>query len=121
MKKIFLYVMAAVYALGGIYHFINPGFYISIMPAWLPFKEVCNYLGGISEIILAIGLLIERTRIISASLIIAMLIVFFFLIHIPMALQFYRTGHPGLWIAIIRLPLQFLLIWWAWLYTKSLK
>jgi uncharacterized membrane protein len=121
MKKVFLYLMAAVYGLGGVYHFINPAFYIGIMPQWLPYKEVCNYLSGATEIILAIMLLIPKTRNVAAWLIVAMLIVFFFVIHVPMAVLFYKMDHPGLWIAIARLPVQVVLIWWAWLYTKPLN
>ncbi len=121
MKKVFLYIMVFVYVAAGIYHFVNPFFYENIMPAWLPNHSFCNYAGGISELILAAMLLPERTRKLSAYLIIAMLVVFLFVIHIPMTIDFYRTNNPGLWITIIRLPIQFVLIWWAWLYTKPSK
>ena len=110
--------MAFIYASAGVYHFVNPSFYESIMPLWLPQHSLLNTLSGISEIILAVLLLPKSTRRVSAQLIMAMLVVFLVLIHIPMALEFYKSNHPGLWISIIRLPIQFLLIWWAWLYTK---
>jgi uncharacterized membrane protein len=121
MKKVFLYIMTFVYAASGIYHFVNPAFYEMIMPEWLPCHSVLNTLGGISEILLAAMLLSDKTRKVSSYLIILMLVVFLFLIHIPMAIDFYRTDNPGLTISIIRLPIQFILIWWAWLYTKPLK
>lgn len=117
----FLYIMAFMYAAAGIYHFVNPEFYKNIMPAWLPDHHLLNTLGGVAEIILALLLLPVKTRRISALLIIAMLVVFLFLIHVPMVIDFYQSGHQGLWISIIRLPVQFVLIWWAWLYTKPLK
>ena len=113
--------MVFVYAAAGIYHFVNPTFYENIMPVWLPYHSLCNYLGGIAELILAAMLLSEKTRKISAYLIIAMLVVFLFVIHIPMTINFYKTDNPGLWISIVRLPIQFVLIWWAWLYTKPSK
>ena len=113
--------MVFVYAVAGIYHFVNPAFYENIMPDWLPNHSLCNYAGGISEIILAVMLLSEKTRKISAYLIIAMLVVFLFVIHIPMTIDFYKTDNPGLWISIVRLPIQFVLIWWAWLYAKPSK
>lgn len=118
MKKVFLYIMAFIYAAAGIYHFVNPAFYEMLMPAWLPNHSLLNIAGGIAEIILAIMLLFRKTRVVSAYLIIAMLVVFFIVIHIPMAMDFYITHHPGLLISVIRLPIQFVLIWWAWLYTK---
>ena len=121
MKKVSFYLMVFVYAAGGIYHFVNPSFYESIMPVWLPNHSLLNTMGGISELILAAMLLYENTRKISAYLIIAMLLVFLFAIHIPMAVDFYKTSNPGLWISIVRLPIQLLLIWWAWLYTKPSK
>ena len=121
MKKVFLYIMAFMYAAAGIYHFINPAFYEMLMPAWLPYHSLLNSIGGTAEIILAIALLIDKTRMISAYLVIVMLSVFLIMIHIPMAMDFYMTDHPALWISILRLPIQFVLIWWAWLYTKPLQ
>lgn len=108
------------YATAGIYHFIDD-FYENIMPLWMPYRNVFNILGGIVEIILAVLLLPVVTRRISAWLIIAMLVIFLFVIHIPMTIDFYLKGHSGLWISIIRLPIQFLLIWWVWLYTKPIS
>ena len=121
MKKVFFYVMVFVYSAGGIYHFVNPAFYESIMPAWLPNHSLLNTVGGVSELILVAMLLYENTRKISAYLIIAMLLVFLFVIHIPMTIDFYKTNNPGLWISIVRLPIQLVLIWWSWLYTKPSK
>lgn len=121
MKKVFLFIMSIIYGAAGIYHFVNPDFYELLMPAWLPFHSILNITAGIFEILLAILLLSKTTRVLSAYLIIAMLVVFLVLIHLPMAIDFYKTDHPELWISIIRLPIQFVLIWWAWLYTKPLK
>lgn len=113
--------MAIMYAAAGVYHFINPRFYEVLMPAWLPSHSLLNVLGGIAEIILAIMLVFHKTRIVSAYLIIAMLVVFLLVIHIPMAMDFYMTDHPALGISVIRLPIQLLLIWWAWIYIKPVN
>ena len=121
MKKLFLYLMIFMYASAGIYHFINPGFYEAIMPAWLPCHAFLNYAGGVAELILAVLLLSDKTRKPASILIVVMLIIFLFLIHIPMTVHFYRSNHPDFIISVIRLPLQFLLIWWAWLYKTSFK
>ena len=119
MRKFFFWLMPALYIIAGIYHFINPAFYIKIMPEWMPEHLLLVYVSGVIEILLGIGLIVKQTRKISAWLIIAMLVVFFFAIHIPMAIVFYKTNNPGLWIALVRLPIQFYLVWWAFKYTKD--
>jgi uncharacterized membrane protein len=118
MKKLFLYIMAGFYALAGINHFINPAFYLTIMPQWMPWQEFLVYLSGATEIALGLLLIPVQARKISAQLIVAMLVVFFFLIHIPMAIDFWKRNDPLLWVALVRLPIQFVLIAWAWMYVK---
>jgi uncharacterized membrane protein len=118
MKKSFLYIMAGFYILAGVNHFINPSFYLNIMPEWIPWHEFLVYLSGVVEIALGILLIPTQSRKISAWMIIAMLIVFFFLIHLPMAISFWKESNPLLWVALVRLPIQFILIAWARLYIK---
>lgn len=110
--------MALLYGAAGIIHFTDPGFYLNIMPGWLPAHQLLLNLSGIAEIILGLLLLPRQTRPLAAWLIIAMLVVFLLLIHIPMTLDYWQNNTPGLWLTIARIPLQFLLIWWAWQYTK---
>lgn len=119
MRKFLFWLMPVLYIIAGIYHFINPGFYVKIMPEWMPEHLLLVYVSGVIEILLGIGLIVKQTRKISAWLIIAMLVVFFFAIHIPMAVVFYKTNNPGLWIALVRLPIQFYLVWWALKYTRD--
>jgi hypothetical protein len=33
-------------------------------------------------------------------------------------INYLRENNPQLWIAILRLPLQILLIWWSYSFTK---
>ncbi|TAE60756.1 MAG: DoxX family protein [Bacteroidetes bacterium] len=106
--------MAALYAVAGLAHFVIPGFYVSVMPDWLPSPGVWNVIAGIAEIKLAALLLPAATRKVAATLIILMLIVFFAAIHVPMAIAFGMAGHPLFWLMLLRLPLQFLLIAWAY-------
>ena len=115
--KISLYAMVALYIGGGINHFINPPFYLSVMPEWMPYHELANYSSGVVEIILGILLVFEPTRRFSAWMIIAMLTVFFFVIHIPMCFHF-EAGTTMFWIAVIRIPIQIILINWAWKFAK---
>ncbi|MCW3104416.1 MAG: hypothetical protein JWO09_2856 [Bacteroidetes bacterium] len=118
MKTILLYVMSLLYFAAGVYHFINPKMYLRIMPTWLPAQLPLVYISGVCEVIVAILLIPESTRPLGAWLTIALLIAVF-PANIQMAVSFYQKQHSGLWIALARLPLQLVLIWWAWIYTKS--
>ncbi len=117
-KKISLHAMSLLYVSAGINHFINPGFYEKIMPAYIPFHALCILLSGVCEVAFGALLVPARTRSIAAQLIIAMLIVFL-IVHIQMLLNCRQVGGTMLWIAIIRIPLQFVLIWWAYAFIKN--
>jgi uncharacterized membrane protein len=110
--------MALVYVAAGIYHFINPKLYLKIMPHYLPWHLQLVYISGAIEIILGILLIPESTRPTAAWLVIALLIAVF-PANIQMAVDFWNKKNPVLWMAILRLPLQPLLIWLAWLYTRK--
>jgi uncharacterized membrane protein len=113
IQQISLYVMSFFYVGAGINHFINPRFYIGIMPSFFPSPALLNQLSGIAEIILGIGLLFSATRAWSAYLIIAMLIVFF-AVHIPHLIDPPKMAKDSYWLLVLRIPLQFVLIYWAW-------
>jgi uncharacterized membrane protein len=68
------------------------------------------------EIVLAVFLIPAATRVYAAAGIILLLILIF-PANIQMMINFYRRHNPYLWITILRLPLQPVLVWWAWLYT----
>lgn len=117
MRKFFFYLMVVLYVTAGVNHFVNPEFYIAIMPSWMPWHEFLVQLSGVAEIVLGLLLLPKATRTAAAWLIISMLIVFF-TVHIDMAYDFYVNDKEGLWIAIARIPFQFVFIAWAYAYTK---
>lgn len=117
-KKIVIASMSLFYFAAGIYHFINPEFYIQIVPSFITEKEFIVAVSGLSEIILAAFLLFKETRKIASILIILMLFLFLFLVHFPMVLDFYDHGNSLLWLAIIRIPIQFALIFWAFKIVK---
>jgi uncharacterized membrane protein len=119
MKKTGLYIMAALYVAAGINHFIHPEFYRKIMPPWLPFHDGLIFISGIFEILFALLLLLPVTRRLAAWGIIALLIAVF-PANIQMMLNYQQENNPGLWLAVLRLPLQVLLIWWAYSFTKPL-
>ncbi|MGZ4047781.1 MAG: DoxX family protein [Bacteroidia bacterium] len=118
MKTLLLYLMILAYFAAGVYHFVNPKLYLKIMPPYLPFPNLLIYISGICEIVFALLLIPESTRPIAAWLIIALLIAVF-PANIQMAINFWQKNSSSLWIAILRLPLQIVLIWFAWIYTKK--
>jgi uncharacterized membrane protein len=88
------------------------------MPAYIPYPYAMIYLTGILEAILGLLLLFNKTRRLSAWGIIALL-VFVFPANIQMLINYINENNPKLWIAILRLPLQIPLIYWAWTFTRE--
>lgn len=117
VKEISLYVMALLYVAAGANHFINPRFYKPIMPPWLPWHMELIYISGACEILFGALLIPAATRIPAAWLIIALLIAVF-PANIQMLINFNAVQHKYLWAAWLRLPLQLVLIWWAWIFTR---
>ena len=111
-----LYVMGIICAILGILHFTNTGFYRPLMPKFMPAHDLLIYLSGVAEIILGIGVLFPQSRNLALWGIILMLIVFL-IVHINMLFPSNRLGVP-LWVLSLRIPLQFVLIYWAYMNIK---
>lgn len=115
MANLGLYIQALVYIAAGANHFINPKTYLAIMPPYIPAHNLMVTLSGIAEIVLGIGLLFPATRSLSAwGLMLLLIAVFPANIYMAMASRFRKL--PA-WLRWGRLPLQGLLIWWAYQYT----
>ncbi|WP_339840748.1 MauE/DoxX family redox-associated membrane protein [uncultured Maribacter sp.] len=112
-----LYLMGAIYIIAGIMHFIKPKVYLRIMPRYLPFHKPLVYLSGLAEIILGIGLFFNPTKEIAIYGIIAMLAVFLLVHFYMLSSKKAGAGFPK-WILLLRLPLQFALMYWAFYYLK---
>jgi len=112
-----LYVMGAIYIIAGILHFIKPKVYLRIMPRYLPFHKPLVLLSGIAEIILGIGLFFKATKDLSIYGIIAMLTVFLLVHFYMLSSKKTSAGFPK-WLLLLRLSLQFILIYWAFIYLK---
>jgi uncharacterized membrane protein len=107
--------MAALYIMAGINHFVNPRMYMYIMPDWVPAKKMTNALVGVAEVLLGVLLLIPSTQPLAAWGIIALLIAVF-----PANIHHYQKAKESgkmVMATQIRLPLQLLLIWWAYIFT----
>ncbi len=108
-------LMAGMYILAGIFHFLKPKAYLRIMPRYLPQPKLLVYLSGAAEIILGIALLFKETKTIAIYGIILMLLVFL-LVHFYMLSSKKAAAGIPYWALLLRLPLQFVLIWWAYYY-----
>ncbi len=111
--------MAVLYTVAGFNHFIHPETYLEIVPLWLPEPAFLVLLSGIAEVMLGLALLWPKTRRFAAWGIILLLIAVF-PANIQMVFNWHQTHHPQEWIVWARLPVQGVLVWWAWQYTRHL-
>ncbi len=88
-----------------------------IMPRYLPAHKALVLLSGIAEILLGIGLCFPETKDLAIYGIILMLLVFLLVHFYMLSSEKAGAGLPK-WILIVRIPLQFILIWWAWFYLE---
>ncbi|HYX36074.1 MAG TPA: DoxX family protein [Oligoflexus sp.] len=118
VRKVLLYLLALFMIGGGLTHFIMPEFYLRMTPPYIPYPELMVSLSGLLEILLGLALLIPQTRSMAAWGIIMLLIAVF-------PANVYMYTHSEQWpeippvATLIRLPLQFVFIAWAWLFTRK--
>lgn len=116
-KFILKWLFSVIFVLAGINHFLNTDFYLKIMPPYLPWHLFLVYLSGVFEIILGALLLIPKfSRLAALGLIVLLIAVFPANIYMAMNTALFPELNPLLiW---LRLPIQFLLIVWAFWFTK---
>lgn len=108
--------MAIAYVGAGVNHFISPEFYLPMMPPWLPAPEALLAISGLAEILLGVGVLVPMTRRLAAWGVVALLIAVF-PANLHMALA--DVHDMPLAFHIVRLPLQAVLVLWAYWYTRA--
>jgi len=117
LKKGSLLLLAGFYFFAGVNHFLNPDFYLPLIPDYLVFKSEINVISGVIEMVLAVSVLVPTLRKWAAYAIVAMLIAF-----IPSHVHFIVIGScvtDGLcvpeWVGWARLLVVHpILIGWAW-------
>ncbi len=117
VKTVVRVLFAAFFIFAGVSHFTNSRFFISIVPPYLPWPVALVYVSGVAEIVLGGLLVVPATAPLAGWGLIALLIaVFPANVHMAMNAGLYPTMSPrALW---IRLPLQGVLILWAYWYTR---
>ena len=103
----------------GFDHFINPNFYLRIMPDYLPLHAEAVYLSGFFEILGGICVLHPRLRWMAGQGLILLLIAVF-PANIHMAINPQQFSEIPLALLYFRLVLQFILILWVFKTTKPL-
>ncbi|WP_417957433.1 hypothetical protein [Flagellimonas okinawensis] len=86
------------------------------MPLYIPKHRLLVHLSGIVEILLGIGVCFDATRKLSTFGIILMLGVFLSVHFYMLSGEKASAGIPR-WILLLRIPLQFLLMYWAYCYA----
>lgn len=112
-KTVLLVLMAAFYVGAGVMHFVKPAFYLAMMPPRLPWPSALVAISGVAEIALGVAVLVPATRVYAAWGLIALLIAVFPANIYAAVAELPGRGGYG------RLPVQALLIAWAWWYTHD--
>lgn len=102
--------------LAGIAHFATPTVFYGLIPDFLP-KELVNMAAGVVEIAVGVSVFIPATRQFGTLMILLMMLAF---LPLHVLDVFKETPAVGSFAtALVRLPLQFVLIYWAWYIHKK--
>jgi uncharacterized membrane protein len=118
-KTVSKWLLAMFMVAAGAMHFIKPDPYLQIMPPYLPLHRELVYLSGFFEFAFGVLLLVPRFSRLAAWGIIVLLIAVF-----PANIYLYQ--HQDLLPAppilhLLRLPLQGVLVLWAYWYTRPIS
>ena len=116
LKLALTLIFGAFMVSGGINHFLKPEMYFPFFPDFLP-KEFLNYAAGAIEIIVGIAAFVPNFRKMACLAILIMMIGF-----LPLHIWDIFRDNPAIGshsAAMVRLPVQFVLIIWAWYIWKD--
>ena len=118
-KLILIIISSIFYTIVGIKHFINPEFFLAIVPPYLPYHLELVYISGFFEILFGIMILFPRYRFYgSIGLILLLLAVFPANIYLAQSKEAQVAIGANQQIATWRLPIQGLLIFVAYWIRK---
>ena len=120
IKLITVYFMSIAYTYVGVRHFIDPDFFLAIMPNYLSMHLFFVYLTGLMEVVFGTLLAFRKTRkFASYGLIILLLIVFPANIHLVESELSQSILEVSKEQTIIRLPFQGLFLILAYWHSKN--
>ncbi|MDQ6694977.1 MAG: DoxX family membrane protein [Chloroflexota bacterium] len=122
IKKLLKWPLALLFIGGGVLHFTATPTYERLMPPYIPYHLQLVYLSGVIESALGLLLLLPKSQRVAAwALIPTLLAIFPANVHGALTAGTDHPAMPGVSteLAWLRLPLQFLLIAWAYWYTRQ--
>ncbi len=114
-RRVLLFAIAAGFATSGVGHFLVPQTFVPMVPAWLPKPMLLVEISGVAEVLGALGILWQPTRVAAGWGLVALLVAVF-PANIHMLTVARSNGSSAAWQAAlwIRLPLQIVLLWCVW-------
>jgi uncharacterized membrane protein len=113
MPRVPLLIISIFFITGGISHFVVADFFVMAMPDYLGYHRELVKISGVFEIVGGLGILIPQTRLLAGYGLIA-LIITVYPANINMALHPEKYKELSELFLYIRLPFQFLFIWFVW-------
>ena len=122
-KIITIVLMSSFYIQIGIKHFIDPDWFMPIMPPFLPYHIELIYLSGGFEILFGLMLIFERTRFIAGwGLILLLIAVYPANLYLAFNTDVQKEMNiPSFLASWVRLPLQFVFIGLAYWHSINHK
>ena len=118
--KSFLIIISSIfYVIVGIKHFIEPEYFLSIVPPYLPYHLELVYISGLFEILFGLLILFPKYRYYGAiGLILLLMAVFPANIYLAQSKEAQEALGATQEIATWRLPIQGVLIWIAYFIRR---
>ena len=118
--KSFLIIISSIfYVIVGIKHFIDPEYFLSIVPPYLPYHLELVYISGLFEILFGLLILFPKYRYYGAiGLILLLVAVFPANIYLAQSKEAQEALGATQEIATWRLPIQGVLIWIAYFIRR---
>lgn len=110
------FLIGLIFVVMGSLHFWKPSIFVRIIPDFIPGHKAMVYISGVAEIAGGIGILLPQFRE-AAAWGLLLLLVAVFPANINMAVQAIQKAGFLSWYSvamIIRLPLQFVLMYWVY-------
>jgi len=118
-KYILIIISSVFYVIVGIKHFIDPNYFLAIVPPYLPYHLELVYISGVFEIAFGLMILIPKYRYWgSIGLILLLVAVFPANIYLAQSTQAQEAIGATQDIASWRLPVQGIFIWIAYWIRK---
>lgn len=116
------FITGLVFVLSGVVHFVQPEFYMKIMPEYVPWPRQMVLISGIFEVLGGVALWLPKLKRGAAWSLVALLVAVFpaNVYHAQKRKDFSGVGGSPVYHAI-RLPSQGAMIWWVLRLAKPEK